>query len=107
MHATRFAVIATLAMAGPALIAPALGQETRADRRQLRQQQRIDQGVTSGQLTEKEAEKLERGQEHVQKLEDKALSDGKVTRKEKRKLEHAQDVQSKKIYREKHDRQTR
>ena len=46
------------------------------DKRQANQQQRIDQGVKSGQLTGKEAACLEKGQEHVQKVEDKAKADG-------------------------------
>jgi len=37
----------------------------------------------------------------------KAQADGKITAKEKLRLEHAQDVQSKRIYRQKHDKQTR
>jgi hypothetical protein len=39
-------------------------------------------------------------------MEDKAVGDGKVTKKEKARIEKAQDRQSKKIYREKHDKQT-
>lgn len=39
-------------------------------------------------------------------MEDKAVADGKVTRKEKARIEKAQDRQSKKIYRERHDKQT-
>ena len=33
------------------------------------------------------------------------MADGKVTPKERRRIERAQDKQSKKIYREKHDKQ--
>jgi hypothetical protein len=39
-------------------------------------------------------------------MENKALADGKVTAKERARIEKAQDRQSKKIYREKHDKQT-
>ena len=78
----------------------------RIDQRQANQQKRIDQGVQSGQLNQKEAARLEKGQAHVQKKEDKAMADGKVTKKERARIEHAQDVQSKKIRREKHDKQT-
>lgn len=77
----------------------------RIDQRQANQQKRIDQGVQSGQLNQKEAARLEKGQAHVQKKEDKAMADGKVTKKERARIEHAQDVQSKKIRREKHDKQ--
>ena len=88
---------------------PALAQTTstpRIDQRQQNQQQRIDQGVKSGQLNQKEAARLQKGQARVQKMEDKAVADGKVTAKERRKIERAQDKQSRKIAREKHDKQT-
>ena len=84
----------------------AFAQSTpRVDQRQENQQKRIDQGVQSGALNQKEAARLEKGQARVQRMEDKAMADGKVTAKERRKIEHAQDRQSKKIYREKHDKQ--
>jgi hypothetical protein len=61
--------------------------------------------VKSGELTKKEAARLEKGQDRVQKMEDKAVADGKVTKKEKARIEHAQNVQSKRIARQKHDKQ--
>ena len=61
------------------------------DRRQERQEQRIDQGIQSGALTPREANRLEKGQQHVENLETKAQADGKITAKEKLRLEHAQD----------------
>ncbi len=75
------------------------------DQRQAKQQQRIDQGVKSGQLTGKEAARLEKGQEHVQKVEDKAKADGKVTKNERARIQHAENVQSRHIAKQKHDRQ--
>ncbi|MGB4765604.1 MAG: hypothetical protein WBH09_01700 [Rugosibacter sp.] len=75
------------------------------DQRQINQQQRIDQGVSSGTLTEKEAARMEHGQTHVENIEDRAKSDGTVTNRERARLHHAQDVQSSRIYRQKHDRQ--
>jgi hypothetical protein len=104
MHIVKVAVIGIVALTATG---PALAQETRADRRQERQEQRIDQGVKSGALTPREARRLERGQRHVESLETRAQADGKITGKEKLRLEHAQDVQSKRIYRQKHDRQAR
>jgi hypothetical protein len=95
-----------------ALSAPVFAQSTdtkstpRIDKRQAEQEKRIQQGEKSGQLNRKEAARLEKGQAHVQKMENKAVADGKVTKKERARIEHAQDVQSKKIYREKHDKQT-
>ena len=101
----KFITIAVLS----ALSLPALAQTTstpRIDQRQANQEQRIQQGVASGQLNQKEAARLEKGQARVQKMENKATADGVVTAKERRKIEHAQNQQSRKIYREKHDKQT-
>jgi CRISPR/Cas system-associated endoribonuclease Cas2 len=95
------ALVAALALPGLALAQPT----TRVDKRQEKQDQRIQKGVDSGQLNQKEAARLEKGQAHVEKLEDKALEDGKMTKKEKIRIEHAQDVQSKRIARERHDKQ--
>ncbi len=77
------------------------------DKRQQNQEQRIDQGISSGSLTKPEARRLEQGQKRVERLESKAQADGTVTPAEKRRLEKAQDVQSKRIYRQKHDAQVK
>lgn len=95
-------VCATLVLS--AGVAMAQGS-ARIDERQARQDARIDQGVASGQLTQREAARMEAGQARVQGMENRALSDGTVTRRERARIEHAQDVQSARIHRQKHDRQ--
>lgn len=101
---TLAAACLTLATALPALAQDAPGA-TRADKRQARQQARINQGQATGALTPKEATRLEAGQQHVENVEAQATADGKVTKKERARIEHAQDVQSKRIAKQKHDRQ--
>lgn len=99
---------AALALATPLLAfaqTPSAPSAPRIDQRQANQERRIDQGVQSGSLTQKEAARLEKGQDHVQNMEDKAKADGKVTPKERARIEHAQDNQSKRIANQKHDRQ--
>lgn len=98
--------VAVVGIAALSLTTPVFAQETRVDRRQERQEQRIDRGVESGALTPRETGRLERGQRHVENLETRAQADGTITAREKARLEHAQDVQSKRIYRQKHDLQT-
>jgi uncharacterized membrane protein YebE (DUF533 family) len=75
------------------------------DQRQANQEQRIDQGIASGQLTQREAGRLEQQQQRIDTMENKAKSDGVVTNKERTRIHAAQDKASKKIYRQKHDRQ--
>ncbi len=98
------AIFAALALS---VTLPALAQTNtpNIDQRQQNQQQRIDQGVQSGALTTREANRLDKGQEHVQNMEDKAKSDGTVTAQERKRLQQAENVQSRHIYRQKHDRQ--
>lgn len=105
----RFALAALTATI---LTLPALAQTTEAgantpriDQRQLNQEQRIDQGVKSGALTSKEAERLEKGQAHVDRMEDRAKADGTVTRQERARLRQAERVQNRHIDDQKHDRQ--
>ena len=73
------------------------------DQREAYQQARIQQGVSSGQLTPGETARLEHGQQHVQNVEARAKADGVVTPTERAHLAHAQDVQSRKIRRLKHN----
>ncbi len=75
------------------------------DQRQANQEQRIDRGLAGGQLTDREANRLNNQQRHINKMENKAKSDGVVTKKERAKLHAAQDRASRHIAREKHDRQ--
>lgn len=102
---TLAAAALSLAAAAPALADN--NYEQVIDQRQANQEQRIDQGIKSGELTRREAARLERGQERVNRMEDRALADGKITRGEFRRIENAQNEQSRRIYRQKHDRQSR
>ncbi|MDE2415451.1 MAG: hypothetical protein KGM60_11885 [Comamonadaceae bacterium] len=77
----------------------------RVDQRQVNQEQRIDQGVASGQLTPREATRLDRQQDRVATAEANAQADGKVTKRERARLHAMQDRDSRNIYRQKHDRQ--
>ena len=100
-------LIAAAAIATVWLPAQAQTDSTkRIDKRQANQAARIEQGQKSGALNEKEAARLQKGQARVQKMEDKAAADGKVTAKERARIEQAQDKQSRRIQREKHDKQS-
>ena len=96
--------IAVLSLVLPTL-AFAQANTPRVDQRQANQEQRIDQGVASGSLTQREANRLDRGQQRVDNMENRAKADGVVTRGERARLHQAQDVQSRRIYNQKHDRQ--
>ena len=75
------------------------------DKRQANQEKRIEQGVKSGELTKKEAARLEKREAKLQADKEKAAADGKVTKKERRQLQHEANRDSKAIYRQKHDAQ--
>lgn len=75
------------------------------DQRQANQERRIDHGIATGQLTEREATRLGRLQQHIDNLENKAKADGTVTKGERARIAAAQDRASVRIAHEKHDRQ--
>ncbi len=102
------ACTAALLAAGLTLATPSLAEGTpRLDQRQQNQAARIRQGVASGELTRAETRRLVHGQQHLRRLERRAKADGDVTARERARLEHAADVQSRRIYRQKHDAQDR
>jgi len=99
-------MLALAAIVAAAVALPAAAQTTpRIDQREANQQARIQQGVDSGALTPHETAKLERGQAKVEKAEAKAKADGVVTRRERARIAKMQNKQSRKIHREKHDKQ--
>ncbi len=71
--------------------------------RNVNQQQRIEQGVESGQLTNTEVSRLERGQAHVDRAEARAGADGHVGAREQARIQHRENTQSRHIYRDKHN----
>lgn len=75
--------------------------------RQVNQQQRIKQGVRNGELTRREARRMELRQAKVQHDKKVAKADGTVTPAERRKLRREQNRTSRAIRRQKHDAQTR
>ena len=102
----RFLAIPVAAIALP-LAVQATGNTSTpgVDKREANQERRIQQGVQTGQVTPKEEAKLEKGQAKVRKMEANARADGNVTRKEREKIQHAQNKQSRKIAKQKHDKQ--
>ncbi len=74
--------------------------------RMQNQEQRIDQGVSSGALTPKETGRLEAEQAKIRQTEQRMKSDGQLTPNERQKLNNMQDRSSQHIYNQKHDAQT-
>ncbi|MGH9407181.1 MAG: hypothetical protein ACRD3D_15280 [Terriglobia bacterium] len=102
--AVAAALILPLALASPAV---AQDRTPHLNKRQENQQDRIQQGVKSGQLTRGEADRIEarEGRLQANKLEDKAK--GPLTRKERTRLNRQANRDSRTIYRLKHNRRLR
>ena len=100
--------IAATVLALSAFAATAAGTDTpRIDQRQANQEQRIDRGIASGELTKPEARRLTHQENRIDRMENKAKADGVVTGQEKKRLTKAQNKTSQHIYRQKHDAQAR
>lgn len=95
-------LMAALMVAGP-LFADTHG----LDRREHHQAHRLAQGVKSGELTRPETRRLARGEVRLHRNEARAKSDGVVTARERARLQHEANVESSRIYRQKHDAQAR
>ncbi|MBS1790173.1 MAG: hypothetical protein JST85_20785 [Acidobacteria bacterium] len=88
--------------------APTPGKRTpRATRRQGNQQERIGQGVASGELKKGEARKLEKEQKEIQQEKHEARADGTVTGAERKEIQKDQNKASRHIYRAKHNNKSR
>lgn len=103
---STLAVGVTLAVASIGAFAQAAsGATPRVDQRQANQEQRIDKGIASGELTARETKRLDKEQNVIDKAENKAKSDGTVTKAERRRLHKMQKHASRGIHRQKHDAQ--
>jgi hypothetical protein len=86
----------------------ASSQRMQADvQRNVNQQQRIQNGMDNGSLTNREAGKLERGQAHVNGREANAAANGHVGAAEQRGIQRSENRQSGRIYRKKHNAVTK
>jgi hypothetical protein len=74
--------------------------------RDVKQEQRIEQGLQSGSLTTREAGKLEHEEATVDRMQSKALKDGKLSDAEQARLKAAQDKTSRDIEAAKHNAAT-
>lgn len=110
MKIRTFVTVLTLAFGSAAFAqAPAVPKDPmatpRIDQRQANQEKRIEQGVASGQLTPREANRLERKQDRIAHVEQRAKSDGAVTAQERKHLTKMENHTSRDIRRERHDAQ--
>lgn len=82
----------------------ASSQHVQADvQRNLNRQQRIEQGVQSGELKTGEVARLERGQSRVDRVTARASADGRVGAREQARIQARENRQSTRVYRKKHN----
>ena len=96
----------TLQLLAMSVLTSAAWAQTPAEQDQQRdvnQQQRIEQGLQSGQLSTKEAGSLERQEQHVDKMEAHDMKNGAITAGEQARLNAAQNRVSNDIYADKHN----
>jgi hypothetical protein len=101
--------LTTIAMAAALVVAPALmNAQSNHDinQRKIEQQHRIRQGVRSGELTPRETARLERRERGIHREEHamRRADGGRLTRQDRRILNRRENVQSRRIYRLKHNR---
>ena len=95
----------TASGAGPGAVDPGHPRVNQVNRREARQQNRIANGVSSGQLNAKETSNLKKREAMVQNREqrDMAKHNGHLTKAEQRGINRQQNRVSRSIYRDKHN----
>lgn len=76
------------------------------EQRDRAEQARIDHGVQSGQLTSREASRLNGERAQIERMESRARADGHLSGSERARIDRAQDRLDRNIYLESHDRET-
>lgn len=76
------------------------------ERRDAYLDNRIDRGVATGQITSREANRLESQQSQIERMEARARADGRLSGRERARIDNAQDHLSRDIHRQSHDNQT-
>lgn len=118
MNLKNVALFSALSLASAAMLAqapatsptPTPGQHNHnINQRKTDQQERIAQGVKSGQLTAGETSHLERQESGINKEERgmRAQDNGKLTKQDRRTLHTQQNQESRRIYRDKHNAKVR
>jgi hypothetical protein len=104
MNLTRLALAATLILSPAAIFAQAPSSAT-INQRKENQQDRIAQGVKSGQLTAGETSHLEHQEAGINKEEKgmRAQDNGHLTKQDKKTINQQQNQESKRIHRDKHN----
>ena len=97
------AVLAFAAAGAFAQAASAPAATPRVDQRQANQEKRIDQGIASGELNQRETRRLQKQQNVIDRAENQAKADGTVTKTERRRLHKMQNHASHDIRHQKHD----
>ena len=101
--ASLVALVGATTIMGSASNAFAGTKSPRIDRRETHQQNRINNGINSGALTNKETIRLQRQQANINAQEATFKSDGNLSHRERKVLNNRLDRASDNIYRAKHN----
>jgi hypothetical protein len=104
MNVTRLALAVSLILSPMAIFAQAPSNAT-INQRKENQQDRIAQGVKSGQLAPGETSRLEHQEAGINKEEKgmRAQDNGHLTKQDRKLIKRQQNQESKRIYRAKHN----
>lgn len=102
MNSKKIAIVASLFLAVGSLSSLRAAE---VDQRQHNQEERIEQGEKSGELTKHEAKKLQKEHKaiHQQVKADRAENGGKLTKTEKKEINQEQNKESRQIHAKKHN----
>jgi len=102
----RTAILTILTASALLVMGTEVWAGSKGGNRQRRQEQRILNGVRSGEITNREYHQLNRQQWKIQETRRRALRDGRITRHERKRLRHMLNRADDRIYRARHNAPT-
>jgi hypothetical protein len=107
-HSAVRAIVSACVAAGLLVAVPAGPAAAKSvQKREQKQEHRIQRGAKKGELTHKEAARLQSEQDRIAQERAADMADGKLSHDERRELKHDQQHASKQIHQQRHDDQER
>ena len=89
---------------GLGLALPVVTSAGEIQQREKKQEHRVDQAKKKGQLSDKEAAKIDAKQQAIEQERKDAMSDGKMTDAERKSIRHEQKEANQQIYNMRHNK---
>src|SRR5574340_329763 len=103
METTMYRTLIALSLSAVCSVSAFAQNAATETQRDTNQQNRVEQGLKSGQLTTREAGQLERDEQRIDRTQARDLKNGPLTSQEEAQIQREQNQASRQIYQDKHN----